>query len=460
MKRLIIIVICLVVVGGVVALGSAGIWAKLHQPPSALYKTAVVNRGEIKTIVNSSGTVQPVQSVQIGSFVSGPIQKVYVDFNARVKADQILAEVDPRTYKANLAREEASLAARLADKGRVEVLLEQSNKNEQRALKLRQLQEKKKEEEGKEHTYISEFEIDQVVYERKSLEKQVELAEASVAEARASLESAKTNLEFTTIKTPVDGIVTSRKVDEGQTLASQFQTPVMFEVAYKLDEMVYVYASVDEADIGMIRDAAQRKQPVLFTVDAYPNDIFEGKILEQAVRQGGAPSAEGDKAAGNIIQGIRFNPTTVQNVVTYTVVVESSNCDLKLLPGMTANLRFQIERRENALRIPNAALRYRPKADQVRPEDRPILERLAQETEANAQGEGSTTKKIKELPSKDKTPSKKHVWIVDGDFLAAIEVVAGLNDNTYTELVSGALGEGQEVVTGLRTSTASSSPGS
>jgi HlyD family secretion protein len=456
MKRVIVIAVLLVVIGGV-ALAYAGIYAKLHQQPSALFKTAAVNRGEIKTIVTSSGTVQPVQSVKIGSVVSGPIKEVYVDFNSRVKADQILAEVDPRTYKANLAREEATLAAREADKGRVEVLLEQARKNEQRAGKLLQLQEKKKLEEGKEHTFISEYDLDQVMYERKSLEKQVELAAASVAEAKANLESARTNLEFTTVKTPVDGIVTSRKVDKGQTLASQFQTPEMFEVAYKLDETVNISASVDEADIGMIRDAAERKQPVLFTVDAYPEDIFEGKILDQAMYTSGEASEAADKTSNHIIQGIRFNPTTVQNVVTYTVVVEASNCDLKLLPGMTANLRFQIECHDKVLRIPNAALRFKPKADQVRPEDRSIVEKATAETESEAKGNTPSNKKIKDLPSKDKLPPKKYVWVVDGDLLAAVEVVLGLYDTNNTEVVSGNLTEKQEVVTGLKTTTTTDS---
>ena len=161
---------------------------------------------------------------------------------------------------------------------------------------------------------------------------------------------AETNLTYTTIRSPVDGVVIDRKVDAGQTVAAQFQTPVLFVVAPDLEKKVYVYASVDEADIGLIRDAQIARQPVIFTVDAYPKDTFQGKIFQ-----------------------VRLNPTTIQNVVTYTVVVESPNPQLKLLPGMTANLIFQIEIHASVPTIPNAALRFYPRPDQVRQSDRAIL---------------------------------------------------------------------------------------
>ncbi len=179
----------------------------------------------------------------------------------------------------------------------------------------------------------------------------VAVCKATIEQNKAALELAEANLDYTKIKSPVDGMIIDRKVDSGQTVASQFQTPEMFKVAPEMEKRIYVFASVDEADIGLIRDAQRRQQPVMFTVDAYPNDLFQGKIHQ-----------------------VRLNPTTTQNVVTYTVVVEAPNADLKLLPGMTASLSFQIDKHKNVLRVPNAALRFYPKAEHVRPEDRPLLE--------------------------------------------------------------------------------------
>lgn len=385
--------------------------------PASLYRTMPVSRGDIQLVVTSTGTIQPVQSVQVGSFVSGPIQTVYVDFNSRVKKDDLLAQVDPRTYKANVAREEAALAHTQADLERVKVLLEQAVRDEKRALKLRDTKK----------TFISETEVDQYTAERKSLEAQVRLAEAAVLQSEAGLASSRTNLEFTAIKSPVDGLVIDRKVDSGQTLASQFQTPVLFVVAPNLDEKVYVFASVDEADIGLIREAELRKQPVKFTVDAYPDDTFEGAIAQ-----------------------VRLNPTTVQNVVTYTVVVESPNGELKLLPGMTANLSFQIEQHTNVLRVPNAALRFHPRSEQVHPKDRDIVEGLWEE-KPDSQGKESPAAASEEGGQSKRFRSRRHVWVLDGELLSAVKAVVGLSDTKYTELLSGSLREGQELVTGMKT---------
>ena len=220
----------------------------------------------------------------------------------------------------------------------------------------------------------------------------------------------------------MDGIVIDRKVDPGQTVAAQFQTPVMFVVAPDLEKKVYVYASVDEADIGLIRDAQKRGQPVIFSVDAYPKDSFTGHITQ-----------------------VRLNPTTVSNVVTYTVVVESTNAELKLLPGMTANLTFQIEKRSDVLTLPNAALRFHPRIDQVRKSDQPIVEGREEDELTNAAaGPGES----KDAAGRAAKPT--YVWIVDGSQLAAVEVTTGLADKGRTEILSGNLGDGQEVVTGLQ----------
>ncbi len=440
MKRLLFWLTILALLG---ALGFGGYryWLRWQKPAAARYRTALVSRGEITLAVSSSGTVQPVKNVQIGSFVSGPIQEVFVDFNSRVTKDQVMAQIDPEIYQSNVARESATVAHRQADVERIGVLLGQAQRNKDRALRLKGLTQAEEPAESKKtkRTYISETEVDQFVTEHASLEAQVKLAKAALQEADANLASAKKNLDFTKIKAPVSGIVTDRKVDSGQTMASQFQTPVMFQVACKLDEKVYIFASVDEADIGLILDAEQRRQPALFTVDAYPDKVFEGTIVPTT--------------------GIRLNPTTVQNVVTYTVVVESANLDMKLFPGMTANLAFQIEKHPDVLRIPSAALRFHPKPDQVRPADRKIVEGADEEDPTEGQGQASQPKALNVAGSgKDRPKVLRYVWVLDGEFLAAVEVVTGQSDNKFTELVSGDLQEDQQVVTGVRTAASTSTP--
>jgi len=412
-----------IVVAGLATAGAAGYQRySASRSVSGLYRTKTVRRGDVNEVVNSTGTVQPVLSVQVGAFVSGPIKKVCVDFNDKVKKEQTLAVIDPRTYVSAVAHETAALEHAKADLTRVQALLEQSRRVERRDTRL---MEKKA---------ISDNDYEQCVTDRKSLEAQIGLAKAAIDQCKADLETAQTNLDFTTIKAPVDGIVIDRKVDPGQTMAAQFQTPVMFVVAPDLEKKVYVLASVDEADIGLIRDAQKRQQPVTFSVDAYPDDNFTGHVFQ-----------------------VRLNPTTVSNVVTYTVVVEAPNASLKLLPGMTANLTFQIEQRRNVLAVPNAALRFHPKPEQVRKSDLEIVEGRSEEEGNNGVSNNADDKKDS-AASHPRKPT--HVWIVEGNLLAAVEVVTGLVGKSTTELISGDLSEGQEVVTSLQSSAANSNSSS
>ena len=332
-------VIQIAVAGVILGAGAAGYSALHGSRHDEDYRTVPVRRRDVEQIVTSTGTVQPVLSVQVGAFVSGPVIKVFVDHNARVKEKQRLAQILPALYTATLKHEKAALAHSRADLARVKALLEQAVRTEKRARQL------------KPTNAISETDFDQCLTDRKSLEAQVLLSEADIQQCKANLDSAQTNVDLCEITSPVDGIVIDRKVDPGQTVVSQFQTPILFVVAPDLEKKVHVLASVDEADVGLIRDAQERGQPVTFTVDAYPRDEFRGKIAQ-----------------------VRFNPTTVQNVVTYTAVVELPNPGLKLLPGMTANLSFQIEKRAGVLAVPNAALRFYPRPDQVCQRDRWILE--------------------------------------------------------------------------------------
>ena len=359
LKSLLRIALILILVGGVLAAAWWPLSNYLAEKNRPHWRTAKVSRGDIVSYVKSTGTVKPVLSVSIGSFVSGPITELHADFNQIVKKGDLLARIDPRLYQANVDRDQAILASRKADVARVSALLQQATRNEQRAIALRRDDE----------DFISAKEMDSFHFERLSLAAQLKLAEAAVMQAEGGLETSLANLEYTRIVSPVDGMVIDRLIDEGQTLAAQFTTPELFKVAPEMDRKMHIFASVDEADIGYIIQAQSKRLPVEFTVDAYPDDIFTGEIEQ-----------------------IRKNSTTVENVVTYPVVVAAKNPELKLLPGMTASLSFQIDERDDVLQIPNSALRFYPEIEHVRPEDRDLLlgnedDELDEELDGEDEGE-------------------------------------------------------------------------
>src|SRR6266851_849508 len=294
---------------------------------------------------------KPGRSVSVGAFTSGPIAEVYVDFNSAVEKGGLLARIDPKLLAAAVARDRAALETQKAELLRINALLQQAKNNEDRGRKLLAINK----------DYLSDTDMDQYHYTRLSFEAQVKLAEASIKQAEANLKNSEVNHGYTEIRSPEAGIVIERKVDPGQTVAASFQTPELFIIAPDMDKHMYVYASVDEADIGLIRTAQLRGQAVKFTVDAYPGDLFHGQVHQ-----------------------IRKNSTTTQNVVTYPVIIEAANPDLKLMPGMTANISFQIEAKENVRRVPAAALRFIPLPAQVRPEDRHHVEVLPNGTAEGA----------------------------------------------------------------------------
>lgn len=386
-------------------------WKEATKPR---YRTAAVTRGRVETVVNSTGTIKPVRSVQVGAFVSGPVKEVYVDFNSAVKKDDLLARIDPKLLAAAVDRDKAALATQQAELDRVEALLQQARNNEQRAKKLQKIN----------RDYLSDQEMDKFHYDRKSLDAQRKLTLANIKQGEAVLENSTANLGYTEIRSPVDGIIIERKIDPGQTVAASFQTPELFVVAPDLDKHVYVYASVDEADVGLIREAKRKKSPVQFTVDAYPRDLFSGTIHQ-----------------------VRMSSTTTQNVVTYPVVIEASNAELKLMPGMTANLSFQIEAREGVLCVPSAALRFVPPAARVHPDDRKYLEGVAPE----GQKESGSRQSARQKADSAKGRSRRVVWVQEGDWLRGVSVTLGLIDNQFAELIAGDLEEGRDVVTNLDT---------
>jgi HlyD family secretion protein len=296
------------------AAGGGGWWYyKNKQPSTPEFTTAKLTRGEVIQAVTATGTLNPVLNVQVGSQVSGIIQQLFADFNSVVKSNQVIAQLDPATYRANLASAESELASAKAS-----LLLAQVNAR--RAVELFAA------------GLISQAEHDQTIATLSQAEAQVQIRTASVDRVRVDLGRC-------TIYAPVDGTVISRNVDVGQTVAASMSAPVLFQIASDLTKM-QINASVAEADVGTVAEG----QEVEFTVDAFPERTFGGKVIQ-----------------------VRNAPLTVQNVVTYDTIIEVNNADLKLKPGMTANVSIIVQRRENVLRLPNGALRFRPSEEWVEP---------------------------------------------------------------------------------------------
>lgn len=302
----IIWLVVLLLAGG----GAAWGWKKYNNKEKPVeFKTAEVTRGDIIQAVTANGQILPVKNVQVGSQVSGIITDLYVDFNSKVTNNQVIARIDPSTYQQNITQAEAELQNAQAG-------LEYAQLNYNRAKELRASE------------LVSAADFDKTVVD-------LHQAQAVVKTREASLNKAKVDLERTTIYAPDDGIVISRAVDVGQTVAASFNTPTLFQIAHDLREM-RIEAMVSEADVGGVAEG----QPVKFNVDAFPNRQFSGTVSQ-----------------------VRFAPITNQNVVNYTAVVAVNNQDLKLRPGMTATASIITAERKDALKIPNAALRYRPSDD-------------------------------------------------------------------------------------------------
>lgn len=378
------------------------------------WRTQSVTKGDIAQTVNSTGKVEPIHRVSVGASVSGPISELKVDYNTKVVEGQLLARIDQRLYKSAVARDRAQLLTRQAEVARAEAQQQQAVNDERRGSELRKG--------GRD--FISEAELDQFRFVRMSRDADLLVSKANVDQAKALLDNSLANLAYTDILSPCDGVVIEKKIDIGQTLAAQFQTPEMFVVAPEMDQRMHIYASVDEADIGMIRKAQIDGQVVRFTVDAYPDELFDkGKIVQ-----------------------VRLSSTEEQNVITYPVIVETPNTDLKLLPGMTANLSFQIKRQEAIIRVPNAALRFYPPRERVHPDDRKIIDGVDEQKQM-------VTDTAKQMSADEKAEATRaqnlrHVWVAEGNFLRGKPVRTGISDNRYTELIEGELAESEELVVG------------
>ncbi|MEM7474748.1 MAG: efflux RND transporter periplasmic adaptor subunit [Planctomycetota bacterium] len=408
----------------IVMLALGGIGTAIYVPVAAIikernkpaYRAKPVVEGDITLNVNATGNVEPVLRVTVGAVVSGPIKELYVDFNEHVKKDQLMAKIDPRIFESIVLRDRASLETRNAEVLRAEARLQQAVNAEERAKKLI----------AKNAGLISETEVDEMRFNRMASEAELSVAKTAVQQAQANLNNSEANLEYCEIRSPVDGIVVDRKIDEGQTLAAQFQAPELFTVAPEMDKRMFIYASVDEADIGLIRQAQKADNPVKFTVDAYPGEIFEnGKIRE-----------------------VRLSSTEESNVVTYPVVVETPNSEMKLLPGMTASLSFQVEQKLAITKVPNAALRFfPPNRGHVHPDDHKILDGVEEANELSTQQENAE-RSATERATANEDSQRRHVWIFDKEKLQlrAREVFVGISDSRYTELISGDVKPDDELV--------------
>jgi len=366
------------------ALAALAAWSMRAAPERPEWVTAAVERGPLVASVAATGTVNPVKSVVVGTYVSGPVAAIDVDFNSPVKRGQRIAKIDPRNFVGKVEQARASLADARAQvrKAEAELALRRSQLGRQEKLASSQV--------------LSVEELDVARSAAKQAEAQLALAGAEVEKARAALKDAEVNLGYTDIVSPVDGIVVSRNVDVGQTVAASFQTPTLFVIAESLERM-QVNAFVSEADIGRVREG----QEATFGVDAFP-----GRAIPAVVRQ------------------VRNSPTTVQNVVTYDVVLDVDNRDGTLKPGMTANVRIVVDRIAESLLVPTAALRFRPPSSEEVPPT-PVPEAAGA------------------------APRTGRVWRLEGEEPVAVPVTVGLSDETTTAVEAPGLSPGDRVVVRL-----------
>jgi HlyD family secretion protein len=358
------------------------------------YKVQTIERGDLTQTVSANGTLNPVVLVNVGTQVSGTVTRLYVDFNDQVEKGQALLELDDRLLAAqarqsaaNVVNVRAALDLARATEARMKTLFEQE--------------------------YISRQELEQAIQTRRS-------SEAQLAQATAAAEKDEVNLRYTTIRSPVSGTVIDRVVDLGQTVAATLQTPTLIKIAQDLSEM-RIDSSFAEADIGSIREG----QKVRFTVDAFPNRSFQGQV-----------------------QQIRLNPTTQQNVVTYNVRVSLSNPDHILLPGMTAYVSIGVASRQDALLVPNAALRFKPSETNSSNSDKPASGASPAAGPSAASGSGGGGGGEGRGKGKKRDTASGTVYVIDQGELKPVSVQLGITDSRNTEVLGGELKAGDKVIIG------------
>jgi HlyD family secretion protein len=369
-KRLVISLVVVVAVA-VLAFWGYSTWKK--PVDSQRYRTLTLGRGDVAQTVSATGTLNPVRVVSVGTQVSGTVEKLYVDFNSQVKENQVLLELNTDLTQAKLAQSQASL-----NSANAKLALSQT-----KAKRMRELFQQQ---------YISRQELDDA-------EADVVANIALKAQVQAQVQTDSINVANTVIRSPVSGVVIDRSVDEGQTVAASFQTPTLIKIAQDLTKM-QINASFSEADLGKLKTG----QTASFRVDAFPNENYQG-----------------------VVRQIRLNPTTQQNVVTYDVVIDVANPDLKLLPGMTAYVDIVLEERSNVLLVPNAALRFKPT--------------IAKDKKAVA----TNTDTVKTARKGGRSGMAKVYTVVQGE-LKDIKFKTGISDGKFTEVLGSELKEGTSVV--------------
>ncbi len=398
-------------VGAVVAVvAGLSYWrsAQATQPPSVV--TAAVTRGDVVEVVDATGTVQAVTTVQVGTQVSGTIRALRADFNSQVRRGQVVAELDPSLFETQVEQARATVLRLEADAERTTVQLDDARVKLRRAGELAAQQ------------LIAATDLEAAQVAVRQAEAALRSANAQIVQARASLNQNQVNLDHTVITAPIDGIVVSRNVDVGQTVAASMQAPTLFVIARDLTRM-QVNASISEADIGRIVPG----QPVSFRVDAYPGRVFSGTVSQ-----------------------VRLEPVVQQNVVSYVTIIDVANPDLALKPGMTATVTVETARAAHVLRVPSAALRLRPTADVLA-----SLGAAAGAAEPRARGRGTGTA--------EPAGARGQVWVQAEGRIAPRAVAVGINDGTTTAILDGPLQEGDAVVTsiasaGTPAATGTSSP--
>ena len=416
-------------------------------PDRPQYFTSKADRGDIREVVEATGSINAVITVQVGSQDSGTISHLFVDFNSRVKKGQIVAQIDPALFRGAVLQATADLANAKANVASAKANLEKA-----RATEVQTKADYERTVGLVKESVMSPQQLDLAKANRDSADAGVSAAAAQVVQAQAQVQQkeaaltvSQTNLNYTTIHAPIDGTVIARNVDVGQTVAASLQAPTLFTIAQDLTKM-QVYASTDESDVGMIKNG----QVVTFKVDAFPRDTFTGRVSQ-----------------------IRMNATTVQNVVTYNTVIDFQNSELKLFPGMTAYITIPVASVGNVLRVPNGALRYKPdmKADEVRA----LLQKYGLDDRTKpADVEASSGKPASAAipgkavggdagPERTPRPDVALVWKVRPDLtLEPVKIRTGITDHTVTEVTEiskGELKEGEELVTGSMSSNKTAGPG-
>jgi len=387
-----------IIVAVVAVVGAGGFFALRGRGAAAeKWRTQAVERGSVEVTVSATGTIQPVEKVEVGSQASGTLTWLGADYNDRVRKGQVIAQLEPSSFRTAVAQADANLA-------RAQAALSEASRNFVRAKELSA------------RNVIAQIDLD-------AAEASYDQRKAEVRQAQASLQSARVNLGYTTITAPINGVVIARAVDIGQTVAASLSAPKLFQIAGDLTRM-QVETKIDEADIGRVVSGLTST----FTVDAFPDDTFEGTVRQ-----------------------VRLEPLTEQNVVTYTTVIDVANPDLKLKPGMTANVTIQIEKKDDVLRVPNSALRFRPPEAAGRGSERRMRGGPGADSTANAKrgpGGGPGGGHGGGPPDGFK---RQVVFTLGADGkLEPARVATGITDGTYTEVRSRELAEGALVVTGAQ----------